>query len=116
MTTSGDLMSFVAPANNGAGAWTVAASQSIADIVGTAGQLVEAGERTEVVALPPNFDERRGELSIQLDHSLAAGMRDGLKYLEHYPYECTEQTLSRFLPNRTVVKGVTVEKGRSLAQ
>jgi uncharacterized protein YfaS (alpha-2-macroglobulin family) len=69
------------------------------DIVGTAGQLVEGGDRTEVVALPPNFDERRGELSLQLDPSLAAGMQEGLKYLEHYQYECTEQTVSRFLPN-----------------
>ena len=69
------------------------------DIVGTAGQLVEPGSRTEAVALPPNFDERRGELSVQLDPSLAAGMRDGLRYLEHYEYECTEQTVSRFLPN-----------------
>jgi hypothetical protein len=69
------------------------------DIVGTAGQLVEGDERTEAVAWPPNFDDRRGELSLQLDPSLAAGMRDGLRYLEHYTYECTEQTVSRFLPN-----------------
>jgi len=26
-------------------------------------------------------------------------MVEGLNYLEHYPYECTEQTVSRFLPN-----------------
>jgi uncharacterized protein YfaS (alpha-2-macroglobulin family) len=26
-------------------------------------------------------------------------MRAGLDYLEHFPYECTEQTVSRFLPN-----------------
>jgi hypothetical protein len=69
------------------------------DIVGTAGQIVAEGSRTEVVALPPHFDERRGELSLQIDPSLAAGMRDGLDYLEHYQYECTEQTVSRFLPN-----------------
>ncbi|MFN8458124.1 MAG: Ig-like domain-containing protein [Anaerolineae bacterium] len=69
------------------------------DIVGTAGQLTEGGSQTEVVALPPNFDERQGELSVQLDPSLAAGMRDGLSYLEHYEYECAEQTVSRFLPN-----------------
>ena len=69
------------------------------DIVGTAGQLVEGGSRTEVVALPPKVDERRGELRLQVDASLAAGMRDGLSYLEHYEYECTEQTVSRFLPN-----------------
>ncbi len=69
------------------------------DIVGTANQLVDGGSLTEVVALPPNVDARRGELSVQLDPSLAAGMREGLTYLKHYPYECTEQTISRFLPN-----------------
>ena len=69
------------------------------DVVGTGGQVVGAGARTEVVALPPRYDDRRGELMIQVDPSLSAGMRDGLRYLEHFEYECTEQTVSRFLPN-----------------
>jgi uncharacterized protein YfaS (alpha-2-macroglobulin family) len=69
------------------------------EIVGTGGQLVGEDARTEVIALPPKYDDRQGELSVQLDPSLAAGMRDGLTYLEHYPYECTEQVVSRFLPN-----------------
>ncbi|MBN1640726.1 MAG: Ig-like domain-containing protein, partial [Anaerolineae bacterium] len=69
------------------------------DIVGTGGQIVNAGGRTEVVALPPRYDDQRGELAIQVDPSLAAGMREGLDYLEHFEYECTEQTVSRFLPN-----------------
>jgi len=69
------------------------------EIVGTGGQLVGEDSRTEVVALPPKYDDRRGELSIRLDPSLAAGVTDGLEYLEHFPYECTEQTVSRFLPN-----------------
>jgi len=69
------------------------------EIVGTGGQLVGEEVRTEVVALPPKYDDRRGELVVRLDPSLAAGMVDGLNYLEHFPYECTEQTVSRFLPN-----------------
>ncbi len=69
------------------------------DIVGTGGQIVGGGQRTEVVALPPKYDERQGDLTIQVDPSLAAATVDGLDYLEHYPYECTEQTVSRFLPN-----------------
>ncbi len=72
---------------------------SAPDIVGTAGDLPQAGGRTEVVALPPKYDDRQGELTVQLDPSLAAAMQDGLKYLEHYEYECAEQTVSRFLPN-----------------
>jgi len=69
------------------------------EIVGTGGQLTGEDSRTEVVAMPPRYDDRRGELSIRLDPSLAAGMQDGLAYLEHFEYECTEQTVSRFLPN-----------------
>jgi len=72
---------------------------SAPDIVGTAGDLASAGGRTEVIALPPQYDNRQGELTVQLDASLAAAMQDGLKYLEHYEYECAEQTVSRFLPN-----------------
>jgi hypothetical protein len=80
---------------------------SAPDIVGTGGQLAAAGSRTEVIALPPRYDERQGELSIRLDPSLAAGMSDGLTYLEHFPYECTEQTVSRFLPNVLTYQALT---------
>ncbi|MEO7910277.1 MAG: MG2 domain-containing protein, partial [Roseiflexaceae bacterium] len=72
---------------------------SAPEVVGTGGQLEAAGSRTEAIGLPPNIDLRNGELTVRLDPSLAAGMRDGLEYLEHFDYECTEQTVSRFLPN-----------------
>jgi uncharacterized protein YfaS (alpha-2-macroglobulin family) len=74
---------------------------SAPEIVGTAGDLQgELGEtRLEAIVLPPNVDRTQGELTLELDPSLAAGMTEGLKYLQHYPYECTEQTVSRFLPN-----------------
>lgn len=72
---------------------------STPEVVATAGTLDEAGARLEVIYLPKRYDPTQGELTVQLDPSLAAGMRDGLKYLEHYPYECVEQTVSRFLPN-----------------
>jgi hypothetical protein len=51
------------------------------------------------VRLPQNADTNRGELDVRIEPSLAAGMVGGLTYLEHYPYECVEQTMSRFLPN-----------------
>jgi alpha-2-macroglobulin len=72
---------------------------SAPEIVGTGGQLSGEDARTEAIALPPKYDDRQGELSVRLDPSLAAGMVDGLDYLEHFPYECTEQIVSRFLPN-----------------
>ncbi|MHB1293610.1 MAG: Ig-like domain-containing protein [Anaerolineae bacterium] len=70
---------------------------SSAEVVGTSGEVSD--QIIEVVRLPENADLSMGELSVQLDPSLAAGVREGLRYLEDYPYLCTEQTVSRFLPN-----------------
>lgn len=72
---------------------------STPEVVATAGHFDADGQRLEAVVLPPSYDPTQGELSVHVDPSLAAGMADGLDYLEHYPYECTEQTVSRFLPN-----------------
>jgi alpha-2-macroglobulin len=66
---------------------------------GTAGILDEAGERLEVVSLPQGSNPQAGGLQLELSPSLAGAMLSALDVLEHYPYECTEQTLSRFLPN-----------------
>jgi uncharacterized protein YfaS (alpha-2-macroglobulin family) len=65
----------------------------------TSGILDEGGERLELVSLPRSFDPSGGRLSVELSPSLAAAMMRALDALEHFPYECTEQTVSRFLPN-----------------
>jgi uncharacterized protein YfaS (alpha-2-macroglobulin family) len=72
---------------------------STPEVIATSGQIGEPGERLEAVVLPEPIDTTQGELTIQVDPSLAAGMQDGLTYLESYPYECIEQTISRWLPN-----------------
>jgi uncharacterized protein YfaS (alpha-2-macroglobulin family) len=78
---------------------------STPETVGTAGLLdldtsSDAPDSvTEIVALPKTIDVSQGELVVQVDPSLASASIEGLNYLEHYPYECTEQTVSRFLPN-----------------
>jgi uncharacterized protein YfaS (alpha-2-macroglobulin family) len=69
------------------------------ETVSTSGELTESGSRTEVIHLPEDMQITAGKLEIEVAPSLAAGLRSGLAYLEHYPYECTEQTVSRFLPN-----------------
>lgn len=66
------------------------------EVVATAGTVAET--TTEAVRLPAAATEN-GELQITLEPSLAAGMVEGLDYLAHFPYECNEQTVSRFLPN-----------------
>jgi len=71
----------------------------VPETVGTAGQLLDGGTLVEAISLPAEYSVEAGELIIRISPSLAAGMTDGLNYLEHYPYECVEQTVSRFLPN-----------------
>lgn len=71
--------------------------QSSPETVGTAGEVDD--RIVEQVQLPMEADLSLGELRVQLEPSLAAGMRDGLRFLETYPYDCIEQTVSRFLPN-----------------
>jgi uncharacterized protein YfaS (alpha-2-macroglobulin family) len=72
---------------------------SAPETAATAGELTGQETRTELIALPRRFDASQGQLAISVDPSLAAGMTAGLEYLEHFQYECTEQTISRFLPN-----------------
>ncbi|MBX3065268.1 MAG: Ig-like domain-containing protein [Anaerolineae bacterium] len=70
------------------------------ETVSTGGVITaEGGARTEGIILPRRFDITQGTLDIRLDRSLAAATTSALKVLEYYPYYCTEQTISRFLPN-----------------
>ena len=49
--------------------------------------------------------ERRGtDLVVQVAPSLAVTMLDALPYLIQFPYGCTEQTMSRFLPAAIVAR------------
>ena len=66
------------------------------ETVATSGELTVGGARTEAIRLPEEMDVTQGDLQVSVEPSLAAGMRSGLTYLEHFPYECTEQTISRF--------------------
>ena len=72
---------------------------STPEVVGTAGELADEGAVLEGIVIPDWVDTSQGEVTVRIEPSLAAGMTEGLDYLEHYPYECTEQVVSRFLPN-----------------
>ena len=69
------------------------------ETVGTSGQMSQAGTQTEGIFLPQTMQAEEGQLTVKVSPSLAAGMTDSLTYLEHFPYECIEQTISSFLPN-----------------
>ncbi len=80
----------------------------VPETVGTAGMLSgpDAGSRTEAIVLPRRFDVTDGELTVRLDRSLAAVTVDGLTWLQNYPYLCTEQVISRFLPNIVTLRAL----------
>lgn len=67
-----------------------------AEVVATSGEVRDS--TTEQVRLPEGANPALGELTIETSPSLAAGMRYSARFLEEFPYECTEQTVSRFLP------------------
>ncbi len=80
----------------------------VMETVGTSGVVASEGTeqvstRTEAILLPKAATgaagKLSGELRVQLSPTLAGSMTAGLDYLKSYPYECTEQTVSRFLPN-----------------
>jgi uncharacterized protein YfaS (alpha-2-macroglobulin family) len=71
----------------------------VPETVSTSGSLSDGGMRTETIQMPQTMDVENGSLDITIEPSLLVGMRAGLDYLEHYPYECNEQIISRFLPN-----------------
>ncbi|HEX3581711.1 MAG TPA: alpha-2-macroglobulin family protein, partial [Thermoanaerobaculia bacterium] len=54
------------------------------------------------LALP--HDRRATALTVRVQPSIAAVMLDALPYLVDYPYGCTEQTMSRFLPAAVVAR------------
>lgn len=63
-------------------------------------------EEKAVVTLPGNPDQASPALDITLSPSLAGSIFSALEYLTSYPYGCTEQTMSSFLPNIVVAKAM----------
>ena len=72
---------------------------SAPDTYATSGGLDGPGDQLEAISLPRRFDATQGGLSVSLEPSLGSAMETALDVLEAFPYECTEQVVSRFLPN-----------------
>ncbi|HLZ12403.1 MAG TPA: MG2 domain-containing protein [Candidatus Acidoferrum sp.] len=58
------------------------------------------------VNLPANFDQSAPTVDVVLSSSYAGSIFSALDYLTSYPYGCTEQTMSSFLPNIVVAKAL----------
>lgn len=61
-------------------------------------------DTTVTVVLPSERKTDSTSLTVQVTPSMAVTMLDALPYLINYPYGCTEQTMSRFLPTVVTVK------------
>ena len=67
--------------------------------LGKSGSLTAAGTATATLAIPGHSNPAARTIEIGLAPSLAGSMLGALDFLTSYPYGCTEQTLSSFLPN-----------------
>ena len=61
-------------------------------------------DTTVKLVLPHDRKAGSTSLTVQVTPSLAVTMLDALPYLINYPYGCTEQTMSRFLPTAITAK------------
>ncbi len=76
------------------------------ETVGTSGQLMAGGTEIEAIRLPEAMEVTAGTLTVNVAPSLAAGMTDGLTYLEENPYETVESAVSRLLPNAITLRAL----------
>lgn len=66
----------------------------------------ESADRTFSIDLPANADPHARKLRIEVTPSVAGTLVGALDYLTTYPYGCTEQTMSSFLPNIVVAQAL----------
>ena len=75
--------------------------------IGKSGSVVGAGEATATVDMPEASNPAARSIAVSLAPSLAGSVLGALDFLTDYPYGCTEQTLSSFLPNLLVTRALT---------
>jgi alpha-2-macroglobulin len=75
--------------------------------VGVSGSIVGAEETAVEVIVPAAANPEGRALRVALAPSLAGSLLGAMDFLTSYPYGCTEQTLSGFLPNLLVTRALT---------
>ncbi|MGE5041334.1 MAG: Ig-like domain-containing protein [Candidatus Levyibacteriota bacterium] len=81
------------------------------ETVSTAGQAKDTAR--ENVSLPKDVVKNQGQTVFTLSPSLGAASFDSMQYLIDYPYYCTEQSTSRFMPAvfvHRILKNAKIEK------
>jgi uncharacterized protein YfaS (alpha-2-macroglobulin family) len=72
--------------------------------VATLGQIEDRA--VEVIRPPLGAGKDQGELRVQVDPSLAAGLQPGLTYLRNYPYDSTDAATGKLLANVTTLRAL----------
>src|SRR5256885_6867113 len=71
-------------------------------------------DQTFNLNLPGRADTQARNLRIEASPSIASALFGALDYLTTYPYGCTEQTMSSFLPNVIVSQALKDVKSSSI--
>src|SRR6185503_12015355 len=74
----------------------------------------ENAQQEFTINLPANTDLNSRKLRIEATPSIAGTLFGALDYLTSYPYGCTEQTMSSFLPNIIVAQSLKEFKSASI--
>ena len=77
----------------------------VAKTLAQSGVLLQtAAQATANIAFPANTDVAAHSLHVEVSPSIAGSLFSALDYLTSYPYGCTEQTMSSYLPNVIVAE------------
>lgn len=74
----------------------------------------ESADQQFSIDLPGNADQNSRKLRIEVAPTVAGTLFGALDYLTTYPYGCTEQTMSSFLPNIIVSRALNDVKTASI--
>jgi len=72
--------------------------------VGSSGVLATEGEASVDVVVPGSSNQAGRSVAVSLAPSMVGSLLGALDFLTSFPYGCTEQTLSSFLPNVLVTR------------
>ena len=90
-------------------------SYSVPEVVATSGQAKDTA--SEKITLPKELDPTQGAASVSFSPSLGGNSINALPYLFTYPYYCTEQITSRFMPAvfvHRILQNAKIDKSGSI--
>ncbi|MEM6299027.1 MAG: alpha-2-macroglobulin family protein, partial [Bacteroidota bacterium] len=76
-------------------------------VVAEATQVRDKAQETLSFTLPEGIDPNTASIELDVSPSIASALLSSMDQLIGYPYGCTEQTMSRFLPNVIVANTIT---------